>query len=343
MVIGEARVSMRVVVLLWLEVSLFPSGLSQARHSQSLSSPDVVIPLKVTNRGRGANAPGWLSYSLQFGGRRHVVHMRVKKILVSRPLPVFTYTEEHALRQDHPFVPNDCYFHGYVEGVPESLVSLSTCAGGFQGMLQINDLTYEIQPIRHSTTFEHLVYKINTNEAEFSPMRCGLTNKAAHQQLEFEEAEKSTLKQNSTYNWWTHLWFLELVVVVDHNFFIYSQSNFSKVQENVFVVVNIVDSIYQQLGTYVILTGIEIWNHENVFPMISIEQVLENFSQWKQISLSQLQYDAAHIFIKNSFIGASLVAQWLRICLPMQGARVRALVWEDPTCRGATEPVSHNC
>ena len=39
---------------------------------------------------------------------------------------------------------------------------------------------------------------------------------------------------------------------------------------------------------------------------------------------------------------ASLVAQWLRVCLPMQGTRVRALVWEDPTCRGAAGPVSHN-
>ena len=39
---------------------------------------------------------------------------------------------------------------------------------------------------------------------------------------------------------------------------------------------------------------------------------------------------------------ASLVAQWLRICLPMQGTWVRALVWEDPTCRGATRPVTHN-
>ena len=41
--------------------------------------------------------------------------------------------------------------------------------------------------------------------------------------------------------------------------------------------------------------------------------------------------------------GASLVAQWLRICLLMQGTWVRALVWEDPTCRGATRPMSHNC
>ena len=54
---------------------------------------------------------------------------------------------------------------------------------------------------------------------------------------------------------------------------------------------------------------------------------LENFSYGKK---------------KNTCPGASLVAQWLRICLPMQETRVRALVWEDPTCHGATGPVSHN-
>ena len=41
-------------------------------------------------------------------------------------------------------------------------------------------------------------------------------------------------------------------------------------------------------------------------------------------------------------IGTSLVAQWLRIRLPMQGTQVRALVQEDPTCHGATKPVRHN-
>ena len=46
--------------------------------------------------------------------------------------------------------------------------------------------------------------------------------------------------------------------------------------------------------------------------------------------------------IKNLPARASLVAQWLRICLLMQGTRVRALVWEDPTCHGAAGPVSHN-
>ena len=40
--------------------------------------------------------------------------------------------------------------------------------------------------------------------------------------------------------------------------------------------------------------------------------------------------------------GASLVAHWLRICLLTQGTWLRALAWEDPTCRGATKPVRHN-
>ena len=39
---------------------------------------------------------------------------------------------------------------------------------------------------------------------------------------------------------------------------------------------------------------------------------------------------------------ASLVAQWLRIHLPMQGTWVRSLVREDPTCCGTTKPVRHN-
>ena len=45
---------------------------------------------------------------------------------------------------------------------------------------------------------------------------------------------------------------------------------------------------------------------------------------------------------KISFIGTSLVTQWLRICLPMQGTWVQSLVQEDPTCHGGTKPVPHN-
>ena len=48
------------------------------------------------------------------------------------------------------------------------------------------------------------------------------------------------------------------------------------------------------------------------------------------------------VYKKKSYDRASLVVQWLRICLPMQGTWVQALVREDPACRGTTKPVRHN-
>ena len=54
-----------------------------------------------------------------------------------------------------------------------------------------------------------------------------------------------------------------------------------------------------------------------------------------------------NIFKENNLIrkraeGTSLVAQWLRIHLPMQGTWGQALVREDPTCCRATKPVRHS-
>ena len=40
--------------------------------------------------------------------------------------------------------------------------------------------------------------------------------------------------------------------------------------------------------------------------------------------------------------GTSLVVQWLRICLPMQGTWIQSLVWEDSTYLGETKPQCRN-
>ncbi|XP_027997286.2 disintegrin and metalloproteinase domain-containing protein 20 [Eptesicus fuscus] len=302
MAVGEALVHIKVtLLLLWFGVSLSISGHSQARRSQRFSK-EVVIPLKVTSRDRDAKAPGWLSYSLRFGGQRHIVHMRVKKFLVSRHLPVFTYTDQHALQEDQPFVPDDCYYHGYVQGVPGSLVALSTCSGGFRGILQINDLAYEIEPIRHSSTFEHLVYKIDSDDVQFPPMRCGLTEEKIARQLELQELPKSTLMQSSYVNWWTHLRFLELAIVVDHFRYVFSGSNVSLVQRELLNVVSVIDIFYTPFKLNIVLIGVEIWNQGNLVSTDDIDQLLEDFSLWKFTHLDgRLQHDDVHLVIKKSF------------------------------------------
>ena len=43
---------------------------------------------------------------------------------------------------------------------------------------------------------------------------------------------------------------------------------------------------------------------------------------------------------KNN-VRASPMAQWERICLPVQETQVQSLFWEDPRCHKATKPVCH--
>ena len=69
-------------------------------------------------------------------------------------------------------------------------------------------------------------------------------------------------------------------------------------------------------------------------------------SRWKLlytegINNKGLPYSTEN-YTQYPMVGTSLVVQWLRIRLPVQGTWVQALVREDPTCRGATKPMCHN-
>ena len=77
------------------------------------------------------------------------------------------------------------------------------------------------------------------------------------------------------------------------------------------------------------------FTESNKWPLYAFKTSLD----WSSFRPFTKQY---FVFQNKESKRASLMAQWLRISLPMQGTRVRALVREDPTCRGAAKPVSHN-
>ena len=47
--------------------------------------------------------------------------------------------------------------------------------------------------------------------------------------------------------------------------------------------------------------------------------------------------------LKKEKTGASLMAQWVRIHLPVQETWVGFLVWEEPTCLRAAKLMHHSC
>ncbi|XP_012590466.1 PREDICTED: disintegrin and metalloproteinase domain-containing protein 20-like, partial [Condylura cristata] len=129
--------------------------------------------------------------------------------------------------------------------------------GGLRGVIQTNDIIYEIEPKEHSTTFEHLVHKLDSEET-VPPMRCGLTDEEIARQLQFLEGRDATLMQSGYEGWWTHEQIVEVAVVVDHNRYLHKGSNVSEVYTEVCLVMNYLNGFYIPLKAEVVLISIEL-------------------------------------------------------------------------------------
>ena len=113
---SEVPVHVRIALLqVWLRVLLFPSIWPLTWCAEFKSLPEVVIPLRVTVSSRNMSLAGWKSYSLHFGGQRHIISMKPQSFLVSSHLSVFTYSDQGDLIEDRPFVQKDCYYFVFVE------------------------------------------------------------------------------------------------------------------------------------------------------------------------------------------------------------------------------------
>ena len=121
---------------------------------------------------------------------------------------------------------------------------------------------------------------------------------------------------------WYQLPFSDLQLVFSH----------FPLELSTFLEYGIPPSIYQHLLFYSSFRGqLKLYIFRTFIDLIT--------SMMDQFPFLHLQHP---LFFLTYVSGASLVAQWLRIRLPMQGAQVRALVQEYPTCCGATKPVHRN-
>ena len=58
-------------------------------------------------------------------------------------------------------------------------------------------------------------------------------------------------------------------------------------------------------------------------------------------SSTENNHTGASLLKKRRVFWTSLVVQWIRRDLPMQGTLVQSLVWEDSTCCRITKPICH--
>ncbi|XP_004614764.2 disintegrin and metalloproteinase domain-containing protein 21-like [Sorex araneus] len=275
------------LLLLWLKVFLLLGGWFPTVSSQSQGPPEVTIPLKITDPNSGTKPTDWISYSLKFEGQRHVVRMKVIKHLLARHMPVFTYTDQGALREDYPFIQDNCYYYGYMDGDPKSQVSLNTCFGGLHGFLHKDKSTYKVEPKLNSTTFQHLVYKLISEEKEFPAKGYEIrVEESKYQSNSTEDYHLSTSRQNGTKGWWTHLRYLQLALFYTHTTYLDYDSNVEALQNFTTQVVSQIHINYLQLDIHVTLVALEIWTDKDHITLHPNATTVKDFCAWKDSSFS---------------------------------------------------------
>uniref|UniRef100_G3TVC4 ADAM metallopeptidase domain 20 n=1 Tax=Loxodonta africana TaxID=9785 RepID=G3TVC4_LOXAF len=285
------------------------------------TSSEVVIPRKVPRKLSGAERSGQLSYSMRFQGRRHVVHMKVKKTLLPRHFPVVTNNDQGAMQEDYPFVPRDCYYFSYLEGIPGSMATLDTCNGGLRGMLQVDDFTYEIKPLEASSKFEHVVSLLVSDEKSSGIERC--TNEGEDTNEAFEEEKLTeTPRAGPVYLWVGHRKQLKLHYTIS-NSLTSQNNNVSRIIENVVIINNIIDSIYGIVHLNACVRLLCIWDGADSVNLWanSVSHAVTRFGLWKYYTFfAEIPHDTSLLYTGHKIGGATYYSHHAGICNPNWGA-----------------------
>ncbi|KYO28731.1 hypothetical protein Y1Q_0018092 [Alligator mississippiensis] len=238
-----------------------------------------------------------VSYQVSVAGQRRVLHLLRKRTFIARPFPVFTYGARGDLVTDYPFTRDDCYYHGYVEDVAESLVALSTCAG-LRGLLRIEGRSYGIEPVEGSPAFQHIVFRLAEGRA--ATRHCGVAGEAWRLS---PAAGRASGAQRRPSPIWLQARYIEVFVVVDREQYVFLGRNETSVKRKVFDALNAVDTVYRALNLRVVLMGVEIWTDNNRVQVVGdMSEVLADFSTWRGTHLRpRVAHDVAHLFVYQSY------------------------------------------
>ncbi|KAG8512509.1 A disintegrin and metallopeptidase domain 3, partial [Galemys pyrenaicus] len=170
-----------------------------------------------------------------------------------------------------------CFYQGYVAEIPESVVTLSICSG-LRGILQLENVSYGIEPLEFATTYEHMLYQINNNKIDFPYLKENYprTEVADKPYRIFVKSEKHSdvalMKKN-----------LKMQVIMDKAL------------------------MFSQLNVTVMLSSLEIWSNKNKISCDGpTDEVLRRFVSWKEKVLFQKPNHMAYLLMDHpSHVGTT--------------------------------------
>uniref|UniRef100_A0A7M4G2W5 Uncharacterized protein n=1 Tax=Crocodylus porosus TaxID=8502 RepID=A0A7M4G2W5_CROPO len=173
---------------------------------------------------------------------------------------------------------------GYVQGkaVPLHWWRSALAGGvGLWGLLWLQRGTYSLEPLPDSTTFQHLLYKMEKEE-DAPRLLCGLMeDELQHQVPLTHQLQWGALERQG---WWLDTRHAKVAIVVDNGHFMCHHCNVTQVLAEVLDVLNMADVLYRLLSVRVWPVGMKIRTHSNLFVITKNTVVaLANFTiRWWQ-------------------------------------------------------------
>ncbi|XP_016005212.2 disintegrin and metalloproteinase domain-containing protein 1a-like [Rousettus aegyptiacus] len=257
------------------------------------SSYEIVIPKSVTAEGSDGPVEK-ASYVILMQGQKQLIHLTVKRDYFVTSFPVFSY-HGGILRQEMPFLPHDCHYEGYIEGVPGSFVSVNTCSG-LRGILVKEAKSYGIEPVNSSERFEHVLYAV----ARRARVSCSVPSKDSP--VGFSSRQQGSGKPGGVRApsyLWSHTKYVEMFVVVNNQRFRMWGSDVNDTVRRVADIVALANSFTRGINTEVLLAGMEIWTEGDLVEVPADLQVtLGNFNSWRREKLlRRVKHDVAHMIV----------------------------------------------
>ncbi|XP_008107167.2 disintegrin and metalloproteinase domain-containing protein 21-like [Anolis carolinensis] len=286
------------------------------------TSYEVIIPRQLIPTKEDDHA-----YIIKAAGKEYIIRLKPKMHFPVQNFPVFTYDSQGKQIESQPYISRACYYEGHVEGIMDSLVTLSTC-NGLKGYLKISDKDYGIKPIKDSSTFQHLLYLMEDLEANSSG--CGMRGEEAERQAE-EPRRRASRSHKDRHTNPTHPKYIEIYIVVDHAMFLIESANETIVLQLVLDVLNMVDAHYRPLNVHITIMGLEIWTNGNYIGITKdITTTLNDFNTWKLAHFDMFpHHDTTHLFFHQNFSDSFGKAFQGGICRQELAVGVEAYVESD--------------
>ncbi|XP_061412502.1 disintegrin and metalloproteinase domain-containing protein 12-like isoform X1 [Lethenteron reissneri] len=291
-----------------------------SRQLQELEKFSVVVPRLVSDRHKryldpssDEGHPDSTKFEIEIEGETLVLELEKNENLISPAFDVTYYLPNGTRVTQKPKDLEHCYYHGRVQGQPDSDVSLSTCAG-LRGYVNARNVSYGVEPLEGSlrggapvSELQHVVYR--AEHMRMPPGGCGLHLFFPHGDLNGTEhggfPQHLRRKKRNVLN---ETKYVELMVIGDNREFQSQSHDVERVKRRVLDLANNMDGYYKPLNVRIALVGVEVWNVRDLIVRdYSASDTLSRFLEWRMTNLLPRKHnDNAHLLTGGVFSDSAI-------------------------------------